>query len=221
MTHDAETTPHLSRAIALRAHAWLRERHPGARVDTAHVPLPGGEIACRATITLASGAQTSAHGVADAIRPGALLEAEDLAVVRAAEQVGWTAFAVDPAPVTPAPAAEAATSEGTSVIPAATEGAGRPQGQKQLAGKAADLGDPITRRPAGGGRPVGEGRAVKEAAPTWSADLADTSWTAFWGWARERGYQSGADVEAKIGRQIRSLTPRQARDLLLAADEQP
>ena len=191
MTPDAETTPHLSRAIALRAHAWLRERHPGARLDTLHVALAGGEVACRATITLASGAQTAAHGVAGGSQPGALLEAEDLAVVRAVEQLGWKALS--------------------------TDAAGRPQ--KQLAGKAADLGDPIMRRPAGSGRAAGEGRAVKEPAPAWSAELADTSWTAFWNWARERGCHSGEEFESKVGRSIRSLTPKQARELLMASDD--
>jgi len=218
MTHDADTTPHLTRAIALRAHAWLRERHPGARLETTHVAPGGTGVACRATITLASGAQTAAHGVADGIRPGALLEAEDHAVIRAAEQLGWRPVTADP-DAEPADAAPA--SDETASIPVAGDGGSRQQGQKQLAGKAADLGDPIMRRPAGGGRAGGDGRAVKESAPTWSAELADTSWTAFWSWARERGYQSGEEVEAKVGRPIRSLTPKQARDLLLAVDEQP
>jgi hypothetical protein len=42
----------------------------------------------------------------------------------------------------------------------------------------------------------------------------EISWTAFWKWARETGYQNKDAVEVAIGRTINDLTPAQVRKLL-------
>lgn len=221
MQPDPAADSHITRIVALRAHAWLREQRPGSRLETSLAPLPSGEIACRACVTLANGAQSCAHGVADGAQPGAALVAEDLAVARVMEHFGWSPFVADqPLAVAvaddagmPTPGERAAAPASDAGGDAAQRGAGRPQ----LAGKAADLGDPIKRRSGGAPRGGGDGRAVAEPRPTWSTDLADSSWTEFWKWARERGYQRGADIEAIIGRPLGSITPKVARELLQAA----
>jgi hypothetical protein len=60
------------------------------------------------------------------------------------------------------------------------------------------------------------------AAATASADagdqppLEDYSWTAFWKWAREQGYESKGGIEAFIGRQMNNLSPAEVRQLIVA-----
>jgi hypothetical protein len=46
--------------------------------------------------------------------------------------------------------------------------------------------------------------------------LEDYSWTAFWKWAREQGYESKGGIEAFIGRQMNNLSPLEVRQLILA-----
>ncbi|CAA9553051.1 MAG: Phage protein [uncultured Thermomicrobiales bacterium] len=52
-------------------------------------------------------------------------------------------------------------------------------------------------------------------------DMADYSHTAFWKWAREQGFLEKADVERKIGRAMKGLTPREVRELLIQAGATP
>ena len=92
MQPDVAEDPHITRIIALRAHTWLRDHRPGSRLETLLVPLPSGEIACRASVTLANGSASAAHGIADGAQPGAALLAEDLAVARVMEHLGWSPF---------------------------------------------------------------------------------------------------------------------------------
>jgi len=46
--------------------------------------------------------------------------------------------------------------------------------------------------------------------------LEDYSWTAFWKWAREQGYESKGGIEAFIGRQMNNLSPLEVRQLIVA-----
>jgi hypothetical protein len=46
--------------------------------------------------------------------------------------------------------------------------------------------------------------------------LEDYSWTAFWKWAREQGYESKGGIEAFIGRPMNNLNPAEVRQLILA-----
>jgi hypothetical protein len=46
--------------------------------------------------------------------------------------------------------------------------------------------------------------------------LEDYSWTAFWKWAREQGYESKGGIEAFIGRQMNNLSPAEVRQLIVA-----
>jgi hypothetical protein len=51
--------------------------------------------------------------------------------------------------------------------------------------------------------------------PEQEVQLEDISWTAFWKWAREAGYESKGAVEARIGRPMRDLNPAEVRQLIL------
>jgi hypothetical protein len=46
--------------------------------------------------------------------------------------------------------------------------------------------------------------------------LEDYSWTAFWKWARDQGYDSKGGIEAFIGRPMNNLNPAEVRQLILA-----
>jgi hypothetical protein len=46
--------------------------------------------------------------------------------------------------------------------------------------------------------------------------LEDYSWTAFWKWAREQGYESKGGIEAFIGRPMNNLNPAEVRQLIIA-----
>lgn len=48
------------------------------------------------------------------------------------------------------------------------------------------------------------------------APLEDISWTAFWKWARDSGFESKGAVEAMIGRSMQNLNPSEIRQLILA-----
>lgn len=48
--------------------------------------------------------------------------------------------------------------------------------------------------------------------------LADHDWSAFWRWARARGYVNRDEVERAIGQSIRGRTPREIRTLILNLD---
>jgi len=50
--------------------------------------------------------------------------------------------------------------------------------------------------------------------------LEDYSWTAFWKWAREQGYESKGGIEAFIGRPMNNLNPAEVRQLILAKRDQ-
>jgi hypothetical protein len=56
---------------------------------------------------------------------------------------------------------------------------------------------------------------VRAAEPEEEAPLEDISWTAFWKWARESGYESKGAVEARIGRSMQNLNPAEIRRLIL------
>jgi hypothetical protein len=45
--------------------------------------------------------------------------------------------------------------------------------------------------------------------------LEDYSWTAFWKWAREQGYESKGGIEAYIGRPMNNLNPAEVRQLII------
>jgi hypothetical protein len=69
-------------------------------------------------------------------------------------------------------------------------------------------------RPGGGYRP--HAPADDEAEVDSDEDLrADMDWTAFWRWARKKGYDNRDAIERAIGQPIRGRTPKELRTLLL------
>jgi hypothetical protein len=226
----------MTRADALRALEWLRDQHPTARMTTVLNPSDDAFVAVRVQIETADGPAGGAHGVALSVE-----DAEDRAIVRAAEALGYrheepaqaaaptASPPAEPRAVTsepPAPPADPPARpqpQSQAPQPAPTEPPARPQGQQPapLAGRAAQMGPPVMVRPrqpapqppARPAQARGGLRPVPDL-PESDARLEDVSWTEFWKWARARGFDSRDAVNEAIQRPMDGMTPREVRDLL-------
>lgn len=221
-----------TRATALQALAWLRERFPQVRLSSLVIPSDEAMIAVRVDLSVTDGPASAGHGVALSIEA-----AEDRAVVRAAEGLGYREAAVPvaeprPAPrsIAPAPLVEETPPAPIPVRPAevtpdpprdATPRHGAPA---PLAGRSGQMGPPVMVRPRAQVTPVrgttpsttpqrSTLRPVPDP-PDGGDDLADVSWTEFWKWARSRGYDSREMINDTIGRSMDGLTPRDVRQML-------
>ncbi len=81
-------------------------------------------------------------------------------------------------------------------------------------GAARERGTPPSPTPFPNSSPARQGTppSATEAEPP----LEDYSWTAFWKWAREQGYESKGGIEAFIGCPMNNLNPAEVRQLILA-----
>ncbi|MCC6705501.1 MAG: hypothetical protein IT334_11530 [Thermomicrobiales bacterium] len=203
-------TGEAARAAALRALAWVREMYPGARMTTEVISTDDALVPVLFEIATMDGPAGAGHGVALGVE-----EAEDRAILRAAETLGYR----DEEAV---PTAEPDPIEGTPPPPLETV---QHSPATPLAGRAAQLGpsvmvrprtQPATSQPPRPIRPVAPPEPPDDFDPGDDADLdmEDVSWTAFWKWARAQGYDSGEAVARAIGRPIQGLSPREVRDLL-------
>jgi hypothetical protein len=202
-----------ARAAALQAIAWVRERWPDAELTTTLIPSDDALVPVSVDIEVRNGPAGAGHGVAPGVE-----EAEDRAIVRAAETLGYrveSAPVAEPSPDVnePDPAPPLETVQHTPSAP--------------LAGRSAQLGPPVIMRPRaqGGSPPPAPARPVRAVPPPepeprpdedGEPEMEDVSWTAFWKWARAEGFDTGEAVARAIGRPIQGLTPREVRDLLRA-----
>jgi len=213
MSERGRETP--MRSEALRALDWLRGVYTDARVSSLLIPSDDVLVPVRVEISVQDGPAGAGHGVAAGVE-----DAEDRALVRAAEALGYRAelptpldgeddpFVEGPAPrpiemiqtTTPTPRAGRSGQLGPSVVT-------RPRAQTSPAPVPAP---PTELRPAP--------PSIEEPPPTEDdereLEMEDISWTAFWKWARAEGFDTGEAVARAIGRPIQGLTPRQVRDLL-------
>ena len=207
----------IQRRAALQALDWLRETWPDARLNVDAIASDDALIPVRVTIDTGAGAVGAGHGAAPGVE-----EAEDRAIVRAAESLGYRVAApveesaptlADEPPPAPAP---------VEPIETVTHTPNQPR-----AGRSAQLGPAVVTRPraTGGGPSQAPARSAEPPArrdepPVVEPDddreleMEDVSWTAFWKWARAQGYETGEKVANAIGRPIQGLTPREVRDLL-------
>jgi hypothetical protein len=207
-------TAEAARAAALQALDWVRERWPDAEVTTTLIPSDEALVPVSVDIEVRNGPAGAGHGVAAGVE-----EAEDRAIVRAAETLGYRverAPVAEPRPVTSEPAAPPPPLETV-----------QHSASPPLAGRSAQLGPPVVMRPrAQNAAPApASTRPVRAVPPpdsdpwdgdddTGDPDMEDVSWTAFWKWARAQGFDTGEAVAKAIGRPIQGLTPREVRDLL-------
>jgi hypothetical protein len=220
-----------TRAAALQALNWLRDRFPSARLTSLVIPSDEAMIAVRVDIAVPDGPASAGHGAALAVET-----AEDRAVVRAAEGLGYrepVAAAAEPRPaprsIAPIAPAEEAPPAPIPVRPAdVTPDPPRDAPPRQgapapLAGRSGQMGPPVMVRPRAqvtpvrGTTPANSPRSTLRPVPDPSDgddDLADVSWTEFWKWARARGYDSREMINDTIGRSMDGLTPRDVRQML-------
>lgn len=213
MSERGRETP--ERSQALRALDWLRGVHPDARVSSLLIPSDDALVPVRVEISVHDGPAGVGHGVAAAVE-----EAEDRAIVRAAEVLGYRA--------------ELATPDDDEDDPFVHDPEPRPIEMIQTtaptprAGRSGQLGPSVVTRPRAQTPPVAvpvpptelrpASQPSEEPPPFEDEDreleMEDISWTAFWKWARAEGFDTGEAVARAIGRPIQGLTPRQVRDLL-------
>ena len=228
-----------SRAAAIVALQWLRERYPQARIVTQVLPSDEALIAVRVAVETPDGPTATGHGVALGIE-----EAEDRGLVRAIESMGYIAPAVPekapdlpagdppgsrPEPIIkPTPISDETTTEPKPVKPVtelprtapATPESPRATSANPapLAGKSGQMGPPVMVRPRQPVRPA-QPRGGLHTVPDPTEDeprLEDVSWTEFWKWARPRGFESREAVIEAIGETIDGMTPREVREALTA-----
>lgn len=115
-------------------------------------------------------------------------------------------------------------SAGTAPTPMATRGAperrqSSPRTPVEI-GAARDRGasspTPFPNQPSSATGTRGGQTAARGADSSDQPPLEDYSWTAFWKWAREQGFDSKGAIEAVIGRQMNNLSPAEVRQLILA-----
>jgi hypothetical protein len=222
-----------TRAPALQALAWVRERFPQARMSSLVIPSEEALIAVRIDISVPDGPAAAGHGVAMAIEP-----AEDRAIVRAAEGLGYrqpVAAQPEPRPaprsIATAPVAEEPAPPAPIPVrpadPAPEPTPARSTTPAPLAGRSGQMGPPVTVRPRtqptlvrGSNQPNQNPgnrstlRPVPDPVDEDDGQLADVSWTEFWKWARSRGYDTREMVNDAIGRSMDGLSPRDVRHLL-------
>ena len=200
----------VQRDQALQALDWLRESYPEAKISVEVIASEDAVIPVRVQIEIGDGAIGAGHGVAPGVE-----EAEDRAIVRAAETLGYRARArdggFDPIP-----------QEDPELQRPAQERVPSPAPQPR-AGRSGQLGPAVVTRPRQSGAvspppPSVTAPAQTDDHPFYDDDaeleMEDISWTAFWTWARAQGYDTGEAVARAIGRPIQGLSPREVRDLL-------
>ncbi len=188
-----------SRQVISRLRA-LREEHPAVTLSTELTQLDETRAVVWAVVTLPSGGSASGFGSAPANLPNAVEAAEDRALDRALEALGYgtadrpTAPDRTPpitVPAVPAPAVHREVApEEPATIPVAVEPHTTPHA------------------------PVAPTEHPSE--DDTEPPLEDYSWTAFWQWARKHGYQNKTQVEELIEQSITSLSPAQVRNALRA-----
>lgn len=113
------------------------------------------------------------------------------------------------------PAAASATTEPTPIPSRGT--AERRSGSRPAPveiGAARDRSTPPAPTPFPSSAPARQG--ASSATADQEPPLEDYSWTAFWKWAREQGYESKGGIEAFIGRPMNNLNPAEVRQMILA-----
>lgn len=215
----------------------LRREHQDAEIVTEHVQIDDRIAVFKAMVAIPGGGKATGHGsVVAAKHPNYIEDAEMKALSRALSLLGYGVVVADeprvveepaPPPVAPAsqPPEEIAGEEEIRPTPLPSRNAA-PRTSKPAAPAPVEM--PTTRERAAPPAPTpfpsaAAPRAVTPAAPAPpdgdEPPLEDYSWTAFWRWAREQGYDSKGGIEAFIGRPMNNLNPADVRQLIIAKRE--
>ncbi len=211
---------------------WLRREHPDAEIITEHIRIDDTIAIFRATVSIPSGGKATGHGSETAKDfPDYIEKAETKALGRALNALGYGAQFAE---------GEDAANAGLSQpplrpVPAETAESPLPQPARGGAPEPGRAGDrqpavPPRAAPAGTAR-AGEPRPPVRPAPMpapagrqepaahageGEPPLEDYSWTAFWRWAREQGFDKKAAIESFVGQSIQNLSPAELRQLIIA-----
>lgn len=207
----------------------LRREHPNAEIVTEHIRIDDEIAIFRATVTIPGGGKATGHGSVRAQADATYIESAELrALARALAVLGFPAQPAQgeasPTPVSSRRASAEIRTIGTGAdaptepqvpVQPRPEPTKRPESPKSATPErpvspegatSAERGTPpVTPFPRPATRP-------SEADPP----LEDFSWTAFWRWAREQGFETKSAIETFVGRSIQSLSPGEVRQLIQA-----
>ncbi len=228
---------------------WLRREHPDAQIVTEHVKIDDTSAIFKATVSVPSGGRATGYGSETAGDFGDFIEkAETKAIGRALNALGYGAqFAegdeegVPPAPTRPLPAPAnrpgrpAKTPDSTPIqmntvsMPVAVPAGPPPPTEpapRELTRSTAPEIEP--EQPEQEQEQEQEHESPEppsgqdgETDPEPEPEMADYSHSAFWDWARPRGYQTRDDVERAIGRSMKGQTPKEVRRMLIDIGAEP
>jgi hypothetical protein len=195
---------------------WLRRDHPNAEIVTEHVRIDDTIAIFKATVTLPDGGKATGYGSeTTGDFPDYIEKAETKALGRALNALGFGAQFV-----------EAEDEDQSQVRPVPPRPAsGRPQASASGSGGGAPAPTPLrpeqasTRAAAPRSQPSAKRQETSDASSDEGGEadlnLEDFSWTAFWRWAREQGYESKGGIEAFIERPLKNLNPAEIRQLII------
>lgn len=208
----------------------LRREHPNAEIVTEHIRIDDEIAIFRATVTIPGGGKATGHGSVRAQADATYIESAEMkALARALAVLGFSAQPAE-GEAAPMPGPSRRASAGIRSIGASADADAPTESQ----GPAQPRPEPPRREPSRPGtpdRPVSpEGAATagrgtppltpfpRPSARPSEADppLEDFSWTAFWRWAREQGFETKSAIENFVGRSIQSLSPGEVRQLIQA-----
>lgn len=223
---------------------WLRREHPDAQIITEHVTIGDSSAIFKATVSVPSGGRATGYGSETAGDFGDFIEkAETKAIGRALNALGYGAqFAegdevgVPPIPTRPTPAnrpggpakaPDAAPIQMNTVSTSVAVPSGPPpsdeEAPRELTRPAQAETEPEPAEPPSDQeqQPEQGAEAQTEPEPEPEPEMADYSHSAFWDWARPRGYQTREEVEQAIGRSMKGQTPKEVRRMLIDAGAEP
>ncbi|MFL5759900.1 MAG: hypothetical protein ACJ789_09175 [Thermomicrobiales bacterium] len=188
---------------------WMRKEHPQAQIRTDLAQFNETLAVVKAMIALPAGAEASGYGSALAADGDEMVErAETKAIGRALNALGYSIESFDGAAEPPRQRTQepqrAATTQPAAPVAATPEPDEKTDEEPEPAPMRPRLATPSPVPPS----------PPEAASEEVEIDPADYSWTAFWRWARPRGFENRGAVEAFLGQTINNLTPGDVRRLI-------
>lgn len=213
---------------------WLRREHPNAEIVTEHIRIDDDIAIFRAMVTIPGGGKATGHGSETAKDfPDYIEKAETKALGRALNALGYGAQFAEgeelPSAAAPSPARQPVAEPVEPVSPPpvseppASVSAPAPERLRERQSAAPGRSAPAASARTGERRvpanPTPFPAQPRRESPVQGSEpeppLEDYSWTAFWRWAREQGFDKKAAIEEFLGRSIQSLSPAEVRQLII------
>jgi hypothetical protein len=175
---------------------WLRREHPDAEILTEHIRIDQETAIFRATVTIPDGGRATGHGSETALDFVDYIEkAETKALGRALNALGY----------------------GAQFIPQDEEAEQPPERTSRPPASAKGRDDEAVPHDGGDDTAPRQNAAPAALSPEPRAlPIEDYSWTAFWKWARDKGFDTKDQIESFIDGSTGGMSPGEVRRAILA-----